>query len=53
MYEVTNRVEAQYPEQPHSKQRERDSEQHVAFQRQPTAMNVAGCMVEVAVGVQL
>jgi hypothetical protein len=53
MYEVTDRVEAQDPEQPHSKQSERDFEQHVASEMQRTAKKLAGCRAEVAVGIQL
>jgi hypothetical protein len=37
MYGVTDRVEAQDPEQPHSKQSERDFEQHVRLR------SAAGC----------
>jgi hypothetical protein len=53
VYGVTDRIEAQDAEQPHSKQRGRDDEQHVASERQRIAADVAGCMVEVAAGIQL
>jgi hypothetical protein len=48
MDQVADCVHAHHAEQPHSKQNERDFEQHVASEAQPATTNVAGCLIEVA-----